>query len=104
MKLKLLKKKIKFSHSKWSMIDPEHHWHTSLLLALILVLLSFSFGAYLFMKERKALNSLTLEGDKVVVDTISYTRIKKVLDMFYEREKTSQEIINSPSAFSDPSI
>jgi hypothetical protein len=104
MKIQLFKKKNKFSHSKWSIMSPGRHWHIALALASFLVVASFAFGLYLFIEENRAIDSLSLDDGKVAVDTISYERIKKVLDIFTEREKRSEEILNSPASFSDPSL
>ncbi len=104
MKIKLFKKTNKFSHSSWTKLHPGLHWRIALYGFFTLVVASFAFGFYLFIKEDKAINSLSFDDTKAAVDTVSRDRIQKVLNLFSEREKKSAEIISNPPTFSDPSI
>ena len=104
MKIQLFKKQIKFSHSKWTKIKPELHWRIAIWGFFVLLIISFSIGAYLFIRESKAINSLSFDNTKTSLNTDGLERIQKVLSMFSEREKKSAEILSSPSIFSDPSL
>ena len=104
MKGVTIKKKVKFSHSKWTKLRPGLHWRIALSFSFVLILAAFAFGLYLFIGEKKAIDSLSIDKNKELVESINRNRLQGVLDVFKEREEKSNTILNSPPGFSDPSI
>ncbi len=104
MQIKLLKTKNKFSHSVWSKMNPLMHWHIALCLIAAMILLSFSFGFYLFTENNGEINTNSVEDSGYAANSFSLNRIQKILNIFSEREKKSENILNTLSTILDPSI
>ena len=96
--------KIKKDFKKKSyVINFNFYWKIILFLCLIILLLSFGFSFNLFMKIAKE-SDLIIEQDNNKIEITQKERIKNVLEYFTEREKKSQEIINSSPPIIDPSL
>jgi cell shape-determining protein MreC len=101
MEIKFLKRKKKFRKGGLG-IKPDLYWRYILYVTFVLIILSFAFGFYLFMRINKEPNLSVASVNRG--DLIKKERIDKVLEYFKEREKKSAEILNSPSLIVDPSL
>ncbi|HAS80949.1 MAG: hypothetical protein UR25_C0003G0111 [Candidatus Nomurabacteria bacterium GW2011_GWE1_32_28] len=101
MDIKFLKKKKKFiKRNIEKKID--FFWKSILCIMFILIISSFVFGLYLFLKTNEELILLVEKND--TQELVKKEDINSVLDYFKEREKKSVEILNSPSPIVDPSL
>ena len=101
MKIKLFKKKNNFKKKDFQ-LNPNLYWKLALGCALIMILFSFFFGYRLFTQiNEDAVPSNAIDSGQVPI--VSKDRIGKDLNYFSDREKKSEEIINSPSPLVDPS-
>ena len=103
MKITLFKNKTAKNWKKDKLkLDPNFYWKMAICGALFLALLSFAFGYYLFTQiNQEPLMLSGVSGKKA--EEIDKDRIKNILQYFSEREKKSNQIINSPSPIVDPS-
>ena len=101
MELKSIKRKKKFKKGG-SRIKPNLYWKYILYMTFFLILISFVFAFYLFIKTNKELSLPTIKTSKK--ETIKEEELDNALDYFKEREKKSTEILNSPSPIVDPSL
>jgi len=104
MKINIFKIKIKKKFGKENFKpSPNFYWKIILWVMFLMILASFAFGLYLFMKINKETASLeTNIGGQG--DIIREERIDKVLEYFSEREKESIKVLNSVSPIIDPSL
>ena len=101
MNLKFFKKKKKFRKGG-SGVKPNLYWKYILYVTFFLIIGSFVFGFYFFMKTNEQLTLPTIKTSKK--ETIKKERLNDVLKYFTEREKKSTEILNTPSPIIDPSL
>ncbi len=83
--------------------NPNIYWVFIFYGGLLLTILAFVFGFYLFMNINKEDNSSPIVNNKQL-NKISPKRIDKILDLFHQREETSNTILSSPSPSVDPSL
>lgn len=101
MDFKLFKTKKSF-HKRNFEINSDFYWKIILSVVTIIMILSFVFGYYLFLRMSKEVEfspETMTEANK-----INKERIDKVLRYFEDRFEKSQEIINSPVHIVDPSL
>lgn len=79
------------------------YWRIIFLLAFLMILASFIFGLYFFMKTNKE-TSFIEENISEQADLVRKEKIEKVLKYFSEREKKSNDILNASSPVVDPSL
>jgi hypothetical protein len=102
MKIKI--PKIKKSYKKENFkINPNIYWKVVVILFLVTLIVIFFFAYDLFSKINKENNDM-LNNNSTKIEKEKKEKINKVLDYFYEREKKSNDILNSPSAVVDPSL
>lgn len=104
MKIKFFKKEKNFSKEKESLwLNINFYWKFAVFFLFAVVVSSALFGRYLFMQTNQ---ELVLSKDKTSpqVETISKERIDSVLEYFSNRDKKSEEILNSPAPVIDPSL
>mgnify|MGYP001607318652 CR=1 FL=1 len=83
--------------------NPNLFWMLLLLLAFILIIISFIFSFVLFEKiSEEAFLENGIESKKI--DTIKQERLDNVLKYFSDRETKSLNILNFPSPIVDPSV
>lgn len=102
--LKLFKIKKNFAKRRgglWTNIN--FYWKLAVTFMFIVFAVSFFFGYRLFLIH-SADADLSSEGGNGQIKTIKKERIDKVLQYFSDKEKKSNEILNSPSPLSDPSL
>ena len=102
MKIEILKTKKNFKKGGFH-TNPNVSWEVLLFIALILILLSFVFGFYLFRQINKEFILSDSENNSQT-KVIKKERIQKVLEYFSERQKKSAEMLNSPAPIVDPSL
>lgn len=102
MKLKFFKIKKNF-RKKVSQINPTPYWNFILYTTLVLIITSFVFGYFLFMKtnQEPPIGGGDFGGQLGIVKK---EKLDKVLEYFSERKQKSSEILNSPSTVVDPSL
>ena len=99
---KLFKKEKKFNKKEF-IFNVYFYWKLAIFFAFFLVIVSFVFGYYLFVKINKEPDlSADLGGGQI--PTIDKNRIDEVFRIFSEREKKSAEILNSSAPVVDPSL
>ena len=99
-KLPGMEKKFK---KKTVLPNPNTYWMAIFFLSLALILVAFIFSFYLFTKINRE-EALPREGEKERLQKINPDRINKAIQVFEQREKTSDSIINSPAPVVDPSL
>ncbi len=89
---------------KKKVFNPNFYWVLLIYGTLFLSLLFLFFGYYLFRQISKepVLGTTTLDYQQI--KTVKKERIDAVLKYFSEREKKSNQILNSPSPLVDPSL
>lgn len=102
MKIEIFKNKKSFKKGGFH-TNPDICWEFVLIIAFVLVVLSFVFGFYLFRQVNKEFASLSVDTSERP-KTVSKERLEKILEYFSEREKKSTDILNSPSPITDPSL
>jgi hypothetical protein len=102
MKTNFFKKENNFKKKEFS-FHPNFFWRITLVGTLITILLVFIFSYLLFMKvnQEPILLSTNQSGQ---LEKINQDRIKKVLNYFSIREEKSNQTLNAPSSFVDPSL
>ena len=102
MKIKFLQIKKSFKKGGHN-ANPDFFWQLLLVIACVLVVVSFCFAFILF----KQINSDTT-GAGATTDqkhkSISKERIDAILQIFSDKEKKSIDILTSPSPVVDPSL
>ena len=78
-------------------------WMILFFLGFVLTLIIFIFGFFLFMKINTDDNSTSLPESREL-KKINKIRIDKVLSIFSDRAKVSEDIINSQNSIIDPSL
>ena len=83
-------------------INPDIFWGLSLIITLLIVLASFVSSFLLFndLNQKFVPPAINLGGQ---TQAISKEKINKVLEYFAERQKKSNEILNSKPPVIDPS-
>jgi len=99
---KLFKKEKKFEKKEFT-FNAYFYWKLAVLSAFLLIILSFVFGYYLFIKINKE-PDLSAQSGNGQIPTVNKNRILEVFRVFSEREKKSAEILNSPAPVVDPSL
>jgi len=82
--------------------NPDMYWKLIVCVTSLILFSSFVFGYYSFQEVNKEENitpSTDIEQQKKRTE-----RLEKVLEYFGEREKKSEELLNSPSPVVDPSL
>ncbi|MFA5778058.1 MAG: hypothetical protein WC870_01015 [Candidatus Paceibacterota bacterium] len=102
MKIKIFKNKKSFKKGGVH-TSPNTIWGFVLCAAFGLTLMFFIFGAYLFIQTKQEF-VLPATNENGQAPKVNKERILKVLNYFFEREKKSVEILNSPSPIVDPSL
>ncbi|MES2315200.1 MAG: hypothetical protein V4486_00480 [Patescibacteria group bacterium] len=82
--------------------NPDVYWDIMQAAAFILVVSSFIFGFYLFRKIDREFITINDDSNSQI-KLIGKERIDKILQYFADKEKNSNEILNSPSPIIDPS-
>ena len=102
MQIKFFTNKKKFKKGGLA-ANPDIFWNIILLLWSLLVVISLVFGFFLFRKiSNEAFNDHEINAKKI--DTVSQERMEKILKYFSARKNKSQDILNSPAPFIDPSL
>ncbi len=101
MRIKFLQLKRKFKKGG-SGVKPDLYWRCILSGSLVLVLGSLVFGLYLLLETNKelVLPVIDREGKEISIQK----RLSETLQYFWEREKRSVDILDSPSPVIDPSL
>jgi hypothetical protein len=99
MKIKIFKKEKNFKKKDFR-LNPNLFWKLALFGALAIIIFSFFFGLSLFNRIN---DDSVVSGAGAQVPMISKDRLEKTLNYFSDREKKSEQIINSPSPVVDPS-
>jgi hypothetical protein len=102
MQIKLFKKRNNFKKKDF-ILNSNLYWRIAISGAFGLILLSFSFGLYLFLQINQE-SVLPETNGSTQTPMVNKDRISKVLNYFSEREKKSAEILNSPVPIVDPSL
>jgi len=102
VKIDFFKKEKSFKKKDFT-FRPNLFWRIVLLGAVILILLSSVFGYCLFrqINQESVLPSANGDRQSPIIDK---EHIEKVLNYFSEREKNSNQILNSSSPVVDPSL
>jgi len=102
MKINFFEKKYNFKKKKFD-INPTFYWTIAIFATALIMIASFVFGYYLFIKVNKetVLPTTNYNGQ---IGTVDKNRIEKDLNYFSEKEQTSNEILNSSVPVVDPSI
>ncbi len=102
MKIKFFKKENNFKKKDFE-LNPNLYWSFSLIFLLIIIILSFILGYFLLKKVDK---DLAPSNESAVTQTplIDHSRIDTVLFFFSEREKRSNQILQTPTPILDPSL
>ena len=95
--------KIKFFKKESLRFKINQYWELAVCFVFVVILLSSVFGYFLFRQLNKEVPLVSGEN-LPEVKTISKGRIDKTLEYFSLREKASDQILNSPSPFADPSL
>jgi hypothetical protein len=79
------------------------YWKIFVAGTFVAILFIFYFGYNLFIKinQESTVSSVNTNTSNGMINT---NRIQKALDVFSTREKTSEQIINSPAPVVDPSL
>ena len=101
MKINFLKTKKNFKKKNLE-LNPNFYWKMIIFSVFILTLISFIFGYYIFGQVKD--DSISTAGSVNQKQPIEQSRIEKVLQVFSTREKTSTNILNSPTSIVDPSL
>ena len=83
--------------------NPNLYWMIIFNSGLFLIIISFFFGFFFFVKINKEEIIPSLSENKQL-EKISKERIEKVLDIFVERRRISNNIQNSSTSVVDPSL
>lgn len=102
MKINFLEKKNSFIKKDF-IFRPGFYWRIILLCAFIIISLSFLFSYYLFIQvsQESVLLSTNNSGE---LQLVNKDNLEKTLNYFSEKEKKSEEILNSPVPVVDPSL
>jgi hypothetical protein len=98
MDLEFLKNKNKFKKGGIH-IDREIYWNGCLAVGLLIIFAGAAYGFILFRGVSREQEPAPLDIGKV----IDKNALAKTLNYFNEREKNSENVINSPSPLADPS-
>jgi lipid-A-disaccharide synthase-like uncharacterized protein len=102
MKINFFKKENNFKKKDFTFY-PNLYWKIVLIGTVIIILLSFIFSYRLFVQiNQEPVSSFANENGQL--PTVNENRIEKVLNYFSEREKNSNQILNSSSPIVDPSL
>lgn len=102
MKIKFLQKEKNLKKKEFS-FNMFFYWKIVIFLFLIVLFFSAFFGVYLFWQVNKeVLPSENTEDKKD--NLVKEERLEKILNIFSEREKKANEILNSGVNISDPSL
>lgn len=102
LNLKFLKPKKKFKKDD-HIINPNIYWRMVVYVGLTTMFISFVFGFYLFKQisvEPEVPESAVINN----AQKIKKERLNRALNYFKDQNKVSEEILNNPSKFKDPSI
>jgi len=102
IKLDFLKKKKIFT-KHGTQPDPNIFWMFIFYAGFLLTILSFVFGFYVFLRINKT-DVLPEVNPNEQLKKISKDRLNKVLDIFVNREKNVEQILDTSTIVSDPSI
>lgn len=102
MKIKFFKIKKDYKKEDFR-INPSIFWRILVIVALMLLVVSFIFSYNLFRQTNKQ-DDLMIGENNGENRNKEKEKIKEVLDYFSEREKKSTEILNSPVTIVDPSL
>ena len=103
MKIDFLKKKIDYKKKHFT-FNPQLFWQIILCFTLVMVVAAFFFGFNLYMQTEQEANSSVLKNTEQPAPYVDKSRIEKVLGYFSNREKNSDQILNSSSTVADPSL
>jgi len=104
MKIKFFKKEKSFRKEKESLwLNINFYWKLSVLFMFLVIISSFIFSYYLFMKINKESVALPIASSGQI-KTVKKERIDKVLEYFSKRQEKSTKILNSPAPVVDPSL
>ncbi len=84
-------------------INPVLYWRIILCITVVLISASFVFGFLSFIKINKDI-IVSISDNNRKVESIDKNRVKNILEYFKNREKKSNEILNSNSSVVDPSL
>jgi hypothetical protein len=79
------------------------YWKLVLSCTIVIIIFSFFFGHYLFVKINQE-PTIPVANDGGQVPTVKEDDIAKVLNYFSDKEKKSTDILNSPAPVVDPSL
>ena len=102
MKIKLFKKQNNFKKKDF-VFHLNFYWRIIILCAIVMVFSSFLFGYRFFVKiNQRPVSQFT--NKESMADALNQNNILKALNYFSEKERRSNEILNSPSMVVDPSL
>jgi hypothetical protein len=102
MKINFFKKENKFKKENFR-LNFNFYWELAIFITFILMLVSLSFGYYVFKQINQEPDLQTLQGSEQY-PKINKDRIDKVLLYFSEKENKSNTILNSGVPVVDPSL
>jgi hypothetical protein len=102
MKINFLKKNKDHFSIKKGNINPNIYWMWIFSTGLVLTLVFFSLGFYMFQKINSDSDSTTQA--EINSKAVKKEKIDKALNYFKTREETSGNILNSPAGVVDPSL
>lgn len=103
MKIKFFKIKNNFAKKDRFQEKPDFFWKIALYLGLILAIVFFILGFFIFKQVDKEL-VLSGENNSEKSKIVQKERVKEALEYFKEQEKKSGEILNSSFTIMDPSL
>ncbi len=104
MIIKFFKKEKNFKKEKESLwLNINFYWKLAVCFMFLIFLLSFVFGYRLFMRINKE-SAFSMNGGGNKIETVEKEKIEKILEYFSLRETKSNQILNSPAPFVDPSL
>ncbi len=83
-------------------LSPSFYWKLIVGVAFVLILVSFTFGYYVFNEMQKEADLSA--GNFTKRPPVRKERLERVIEYFSGREKKSIQILNSPTPVVDPSI
>lgn len=102
MQIKFFQKQKVFKKEDYS-IYPRKFWKIILCVSFSMVILSFVFGALMFLKVNKDFE-LSPEELSAGVEVIKVERLNQILEYFSSKEQKSNEILVYPAPVVDPSL
>jgi predicted negative regulator of RcsB-dependent stress response len=104
MKLKIKFPPIRRNYQKKILrINPNLYWKILICLFFVLIPAAFIF-AYRLYRQVSEENNVLLQNDSEKLEKQKKEEINKILEHFAEKEKKSNNILNTPASIIDPSL